>query len=107
MVLFSDADLSTPIEEIEKLKKAVIVEGYDIAIGSRALTDSVIAKRQNLLREYMGKTFNFLIQSILMKGIRDTQCGFKLFKRDAALEIFSRQKLNDFSFDAEILYIAL
>lgn len=106
IILFSDADLSTPIDQVAKLERVIREEGYDIAIGSRAAGDSVILKRQNILREYMGKIFNMLVHLILMKGIRDTQCGFKLFKRDIALDIFSIQKIDGFSFDAEILYIA-
>lgn len=105
IILFTDADLSTPIGELEKLKNA-IEEECDIAIGSRASKESIILKRQSPLREYMGKTFNLLVHLILMKGIKDTQCGFKLFKRKTALEIFPRQKINGFAFDTEILYLA-
>ncbi len=104
-ILMSDADLSTPIEEIEKLYKE-LDEGYDISIGSRALSDSVILKRQPWYRQLMGKTFNKFVQGIAIKGIRDTQCGFKLFKGDAARVVFSRQRIDRFAFDVEALYLA-
>jgi len=104
-ILLCDADLSTPLEEVNKLLD-YIVRNYDIAIGSRALADSRITRRQGLLRSSMGKIFNLLVRLILFGGIRDTQCGFKCFKRDAAQKIFARQRVNRFCFDAEILYIA-
>jgi dolichyl-phosphate beta-glucosyltransferase len=104
-VLFCDADLSTPLSELLKFLP-YFDQGYDIVIGSRALPDSRLAKRQGILRRSMGKTFNFLLQRLLLKGIRDTQCGFKCFRRDQAKELFSRQKVERFCFDAEILYIA-
>ncbi len=103
--LFSDADFSTPIEEVEKLWKAV-EEGYDVVIGSRGLAESQLIRRQNLLRETMGRVFNFLVQALLVPGIRDTQCGFKLFSARAAQAVFPRQTLDGFSFDVEILYLA-
>jgi len=104
-VLFSDADLSTPIEDWEKLF-AEIRAGHDIAIGSRALSGSDIRRRQNPLREGMGKIFNILVRRLVMKGIPDTQCGFKLFKRKAARDIFSRLRTEGFGFDVEALYLA-
>jgi dolichyl-phosphate beta-glucosyltransferase len=105
LILFSDADLSTPIGEFEKLF-AGVEDGNDIVIGSRALPGSDIRKRQSPLRERMGRIFNFLIRTFVLKGIRDTQCGFKLFRREAALDVFSRLLLNGFSFDVEALYVA-
>jgi len=105
LVLFTDADMSAPIEELEKLKRA-IGQGADIAIGSRVAKGSNIIRRQNKVRESMGKVFNYFVRAILGLSVRDTQCGFKLFKRDAALDIFSLQKIDGFSFDAELLYIA-
>jgi len=104
-VLFSDADLSTPIEDWEKLF-ASIKAGHDIAIGSRALPGSEIRRRQNRLRERMGKIFNVLVRGLVLKGIPDTQCGFKLFKRQAALDVFGRLRTEGFGFDVEALYLA-
>ena len=105
LILFTDADGSTPIEELDKLQEK-ISEGYDIAIGSRALQRSSVQKRQSILREYMGRTFNILVQTLTVKGIVDTQCGFKLFTRESSLEIFENQKIFDFGFDVELLYAA-
>ena len=83
IILFSDADLSTPIQEVDKLA-AWLGRGYDIAIGSRALPKSEILVRQSWAREFMGKIFNLLVQLLTVSEIRDTQCGFKLFKQEAA-----------------------
>jgi len=104
-VLFSDADLSTPIEEITGFLKA-LQEGYDIVIGSRALPESNIEIHQAPLREIMGKAFNVIARMFSFRDIRDSQCGFKCFKREVARDLFSRQKIDGFSFDAEILYLA-
>jgi glycosyltransferase involved in cell wall biosynthesis len=104
-LLFSDADLSTPIEEVDKLLAAVN-ETTPIAIGSRALDRSLIGVHQSQFRERAGQLFNFAMRTALRLDIHDTQCGFKLFRRDAARAIFSRQRLERFSFDAEILFIA-
>jgi dolichyl-phosphate beta-glucosyltransferase len=105
IILFSDTDLSTPIEELPKLLKC-LEEGYDIAIGSRALPESEIRLHQARGREGMGRIFNFLVQALVIEGIQDTQCGFKCFKRRAAEAVFQRQRLTGFSFDVEILYLA-
>jgi dolichyl-phosphate beta-glucosyltransferase len=104
-LLFSDADLSTPIEEFEKLYSAA-GDSAPIAIGSRALDRSLIGVHQSPFRERAGQFFNFAMRAALGLDIHDTQCGFKLFRRDAARAVFSRQRLERFSFDAEILYIA-
>ncbi len=104
-VLFSDADLSTPIEELEKLWPEM-ERGADVVIGSRALPGSDVQVRQNRLREGMGKVFNVFVRLFVLRGIKDTQCGFKLFRRRAALDIFPRLKLCGFSFDVEALYLA-
>jgi dolichyl-phosphate beta-glucosyltransferase len=104
-VLFTDADQSTPISEMEKLM-IPLKEGYDLAIGSRAMPSSVIRIHQPLHRESSGKAFNAFLQKILGLQIKDTQCGFKAFRRDAAQDIFKRQTINGFCFDAEILLIA-
>lgn len=105
LILFTDADASTPISEIEKLLTK-IDEDYDVVIGSRAISRSSVKKRQNILREYMGRTFNIIVQALTVKGIVDTQCGFKLFKRKSTLDIFENQKIFDFGFDVELLYAA-
>src|SRR5262249_18035052 len=104
-VLFSDADLSTPIEEVAKLLGA-LAGPYDIAIASRALPGSRILVHQMPHREHMGRAFNFLVQALLLPGIRDTQCGFKCFASEAALAICGRMTLERFGFDVEMLYLA-
>jgi dolichyl-phosphate beta-glucosyltransferase len=104
-VLFSDADLSTPIEEVEKLLP-LLDRNFDIVIGSRALPESDIRIRQSRFREGMGKTFNFFVRLLVLRGIKDTQCGFKLFRREAARDIFPRIKTHGFSFDVEALFVA-
>ncbi len=104
-VLFTDADLSTPIEELDILFDS-ISNGYNIAIASRDLPGSNIVQRQNIIRESMGKLFNLFVRKIMNFNYRDTQCGFKLFDRKAVNMIFPKLKINDFSFDVEILYIA-
>ncbi len=104
--LFSDADLSTPIEELEKLWCAAAQNESEIAIGSRAIDRSLIGVHQPGYREAMGRFFNRVMRAATGLAISDTQCGFKLFRRDVAEEVFSRQKLERFGFDAEVLYIA-
>jgi dolichyl-phosphate beta-glucosyltransferase len=104
-LLLTDADLSTPIEDLERLLPPVR-EGHDVAIGSRALRGSVLEVRQPFHREMMGRGGNLLIQALLLPGLHDTQCGFKLFRRDAAREVFSRSVMNGVSFDVEILFLA-
>lgn len=105
LILLSDADLSTPIEEVEKLLP-YLEQGYDIVIGSRGLKESDIIKRQAWYRQLMGKTFNLLVKTILFTGIEDTQCGFKLFKTDLAKKVFGLSKIDGFAFDVELLLIA-
>lgn len=104
-ILFSDADLSTPIEELEKMLPLARL-GYQVVIASRALPESEIKKRQSWLREHMGKTFNFLVRLLLIKDIKDTQCGFKLFEQKAARKIFSELQTKGFAFDVEALALA-
>jgi dolichyl-phosphate beta-glucosyltransferase len=104
-IAFCDADLSTPIEEIEPLLQA-LADGAEIAVGSRALPESRIVISQPRWRELMGRTFNWLVQHIAVPGIHDTQCGFKCFPRDVARGVFPRQRLERFGFDVEILFIA-
>lgn len=105
-VLFSDADLSTPIEEIDKLIEAVERENADGAIGSRAIDRKLVGKRQSILREFSGRTFNLAMRLVTGLPYLDTQCGFKLFRREAAECVSSRQQIEGFGFDVEILYIA-
>lgn len=104
-LLFSDADLAAPIEEIEKLWPSMEA-GAQVAIGSRPLKDSRLEIRQPWHREMLGRAFNLAVQTLAVKGIKDTQCGFKLFTNQAAKEIFSRCKLDGFGFDFESLMIA-
>ncbi len=104
-ILFSDADLSTPIEEIDKLFDP-INKGYDIVIGSRAIKGSDVRVHQQWYREIMGKTFNFFVKTLLIREFNDTQCGFKLFKGDVAREIAGQMKTTGFCFDVEMLYLA-
>jgi hypothetical protein len=105
-VLFTDADLSTPIEELHKLYGAVQKGQAAIAIGSRAVDRSLVSVHQSAFRELSGKTFNVVMRMMTGLPFRDTQCGFKLYRADAAREVFSRQQLEGFSFDVEDLYIA-
>jgi dolichyl-phosphate beta-glucosyltransferase len=103
--LFTDADFSTPIGEVDKLLHW-LENGYQIAIGSRAMPESQIKIYQAWYRQLMGKSFNKFIQLVLNLDYYDTQCGFKCFQRDAALEVFKALKSCRFSFDVEVLYIA-
>ena len=104
-VLFCDADLSTPLKELIGFFDH-FAAGYDIVIGSRAMPDSRLAVKQGFLRRSMGKTFNFFLRVLLFGGIRDTQCGFKCFKRGQARRLFALQTIDRFCFDAEVLFIA-
>jgi dolichyl-phosphate beta-glucosyltransferase len=104
-IAFSDADLSAPIEEMDKLF-AAIEKGSDIAIGSRAIKGAEIPVHQPLYRELGGKALNFIIRAVAVPGIRDTQCGFKLFRGDVARELFAKSFLEGWGFDVEILFLA-
>ncbi len=104
-VLFSDADLATPIEELEHLLEAVM-HGADVAIGSRDVPGARLERRQSALRELGGKLFNRCVQAVAVPGIRDTQCGFKLFTAAASSAVFSLCTIDNFSFDVEVLYLA-
>jgi len=104
-ILVCDADMSTPIEELGRFFK-LISGGNDVVIGSRSLSDSDVRIHQPWYREKMGKTFNLFIKMILMGGFQDTQCGFKLFKRDVARVIAQKLKIDGFCFDVEMLYLA-
>jgi glycosyltransferase involved in cell wall biosynthesis len=105
-MLSTDADLSSPLEEIGKLEEAVAKTGAAVAIGSRALDRSLIGVHQAAFREWGGRVFNLMMRVATGLPFKDTQCGFKLFRRDAARVIFSRQLLDGFGFDVEDLVIA-
>ncbi len=105
-ILFSDADLSTPIEEAEKLLRETEQKNFDIAIASRALKESQIDVRQPIYRELMGKIFNKIARIFTFSGIYDSQCGFKLFRKTAAKRLFSISRINGFAFDVEIIFLA-
>jgi dolichyl-phosphate beta-glucosyltransferase len=101
----TDADLSTPIEELPRLE-AALAGGHDVAIGSRALAGARIEVRQPWYRENVGRLFNVFVRALAVPGVRDTQCGFKLFTAAAAEAVFSAARLDGFSFDVEALFIA-
>ena len=105
-ILFTDADNSTPIEELDKLYVALQENKSDIAIGSRYILGSNLRVRQPYYRVLIGRIGNLLIRLFLIENIKDTQCGFKLFKYAAAKDIFSRQKIRRYGFDMEALAIA-
>jgi dolichyl-phosphate beta-glucosyltransferase len=104
-ILITDADLSTPIEELDKLQ-AALRNGAGIAIGSRALRASRVEVSQPLYRVVMGKGFNLIVQAVLLPGIWDTQCGFKLFRADVAHQVFANLITDGFGYDPEVLYRA-
>jgi glycosyltransferase involved in cell wall biosynthesis len=103
--LFTDADLSSPITEAQKLFHA-ITSGADVAIGSRWLRAELQTERQPLYRQLFGRIFNLVLRVFLGLRFKDTQCGFKAFRREAAQRIFPLQKIERWGFDPEILYLA-
>ena len=105
VLLFTDADLSSPIEEAPRLFQE-LAAGADIAIGSRWLRRDSQGRRQPLFRQMLGRVFNLLARCVLGLGFQDTQCGFKAFTRKAARAVFSRQKIEGWGFDPELLYLA-
>ena len=105
LVLMTDADLSCPISELEKLKKA-IEDGAHLAVGSRRVSGARLIRRQPWLREKIGLAFGFFTRRIIPTGIMDTQCGFKCFKKEVAEKLFSLQTSSGFCFDLEILALA-
>jgi dolichyl-phosphate beta-glucosyltransferase len=105
IALFTDADLSSPIEEYEKLL-AAIDAGNDVAIGSRALDRSLITMHQSRLRELAGMIFNGFVRIAMGLPFRDTQCGFKAFVREPSKIVFEQQRIKRFGFDPEILFLA-
>jgi dolichyl-phosphate beta-glucosyltransferase len=105
LILMTDSDLSTPIEEVAKLLPFVL-DDFEMAIGSRAMAESDLAVRQPWYREGMGKIFNVLVRTMVLGGIKDTQCGFKLMQGKAARKVFEKCRIDGFSFDVEALYVA-
>jgi dolichyl-phosphate beta-glucosyltransferase len=103
-VLVSDTDLSTPLTEWVKLAERLPTR--PIAIGSRALDEDLVRRRQPFYRQFMGKIFNGFVRTLAVHGIHDTQCGFKLFRGDVARELFADARIDRFAYDVEILYLA-
>jgi dolichyl-phosphate beta-glucosyltransferase len=104
-ILVTDADLSTPIDELEKLQ-AELDRGAGVAIASRAVRGSRVEISQPFYRVLMGKAFNLIVQSLLLPGIWDTQCGFKLFRGEVARDAFAGLSTDGFGYDPEVLYRA-
>ncbi len=104
--IFTDADLSVPIDDLDRLLTPLQQDGAAIAIASRALAASDVQLHQPWYRETMGKMFNRLVQLLVMRGIRDTQCGFKAFSEEAATKLFPPLQTPGFGFDVEVLYRA-
>jgi dolichyl-phosphate beta-glucosyltransferase len=105
LLLFSDADLSSPIEEAPKLL-AALQAGADVAIGSRWLQPELQTQRQSLLRQFYGRLFNLALRILLGLNFKDTQCGFKAFTRQAAQKVFPLQTIERWGFDPELLYLS-
>jgi dolichyl-phosphate beta-glucosyltransferase len=103
-VLVSDADLSTPLTEWVKLAERLPT--HPVAIGSRALNDALVRRRQPFYRVAAGRMGNVLVRIFAVPGIRDTQCGFKLFRGDVARDLFAIAKIDRFAYDMEILFLA-
>lgn len=102
-ILFTDADLSTPIEELDTFFR---YNDYDVIIGSRNMADSLIVVKQPFIRSTLGKIFPFFVRLLVLPSIYDTQCGFKLFKKETAKKIAALQTIDGFCFDVEQLVIA-
>ena len=104
--LFCDADLATPIEEYDVVLNQMKEQQAQVGVGSRPLKTSHLLVREPWYRELLGRLFNAFVQTFAVKGIQDTQCGFKIFDAAAAEEIFSQCKLDGFAFDTEVLFLA-
>lgn len=104
-ILFMDADYAVPIEEITKAMN-LLESGFDVAMGSRAVSGAVVADHQNFFRELSAKFYNLIQMAYLGIFYKDTQCGFKMFTKTAAQRLFGLQKLNSVIFDPEILWMA-
>ncbi len=105
LLIFSDADLSSPIAECARLA-AAIRQGAEVAIGSRWMRPELQTERQPLYRQFFGRIFNLLLRLVLGLKYKDTQCGLKAFTRHAAMEIFPRQRIERWGFDPELLFLA-
>jgi len=103
-VLLVDADLSTPIEDLEKLQPRLA--DAQVVLGSRAVEGSDVQKHQPFYREMMGRTFNLIVQAVGVRGLRDTQCGFKLLQGDVARRLFSELQIERFAYDVELVWLA-
>jgi dolichyl-phosphate beta-glucosyltransferase len=103
-VLLSDADFSTPIQELEKLERRLAEA--PVVVGSRAVAGAQIDQRQPFYREFMGKTFNRIIHLLGVRGVRDTQCGFKLLRGDVARQLASELTIDGFAYDVELVWLA-
>lgn len=106
VVLFSDADLSTPITEAPRLFEPILRCEYDVVIGSRAMRGSRIEQQQTLLRRGAGRLFNRMVRWATHLNVADTQCGFKAFRRTSFAPLFAAQRIDGFAFDVELLYLA-
>ncbi|MGH7514236.1 MAG: dolichyl-phosphate beta-glucosyltransferase [Gemmatimonadales bacterium] len=105
-ILLADADGATPIAELARLELA-LDGGADLAVGSRVVTPGAgVSVRRRWYRHVMGRTFHFLVRSFAVRGVQDTQCGFKLFRGAVAHDLFSRMRMSGFSFDVEVLLMA-
>ena len=104
-ILFTDADMSSPIEEAPKLLQA-LAGGADIAIGSRWARSELQTRRQSLARQFLGRVFNLLLRLLLRLDFKDTQCGFKAFRLDVCRPILEEARINGFAFDVELLFLA-
>ena len=104
-VLFADADGATPINEIERLE-AALHDRNDVAIGSRAMAARDVRVNAKLYRRIIGRVFHWMVETLTVRGVRDTQCGFKLFRGPVAHDLFSRMRMRGFSFDVELLMMA-
>lgn len=105
MILFADADGATPIAELRRLEQA-LEQGADVAIASRALQGMGVEVRTRLYRRLIGRAFHLWVEMLAVRGVRDTQCGFKLFRAPVGHDLFSRMRMDGFSFDVEMLMLA-
>jgi dolichyl-phosphate beta-glucosyltransferase len=103
-VLLVDADLSTPIEDLERLRPHL--SEAEVVLGSRAVAGSDILQHQPFYREMMGRTFNFIIQVLGVRGLRDTQCGFKLLDGAVARRLFAEVTIESYAYDVELVWLA-
>jgi glycosyltransferase involved in cell wall biosynthesis len=106
IALFYDADLSTPTSEIPKVIEPIAENRYDVVFGSRGLKYELIGTHQSFLREARGRVGNLILRMLIGLDFKDTQCGFKAFRRQAAQAVFELQRISGFGFDAEVLFIA-